>query len=56
MVPLKKRSKRAQKEYYGSKRSTWHGIAPMTRVAPNGKGYDRKRIKQRERNARYHGW
>lgn len=53
MVPLRKRSKRAQKEYYDSQRSAWHGLSPVTRVAPNGKAYDRKSIKQRDRA---YGW
>ncbi len=46
MVPLKKRSKRAQKEYHSSRRSTWHGLSPVTRVVPNEKAYNRKRMKR----------
>ena len=47
MVPLKKQSKRAQKEYHARQRSSWNGLNPVTRVAPNGKAYDRNREKQR---------
>lgn len=46
MVPLSKRSKRAQKEYHASRRSTWHGLSPVTRVVPSQKGYSRKRGKR----------
>ena len=48
-IPLNKRSKRAQKDYYSSQRSTWNGLNPATRTVPNGKGYDRNKIKEEER-------
>lgn len=47
MVPLKKQSKRAQKEYHARQRGSWNGLNPVTRVVPNGKAYDRNREKQR---------
>ena len=47
MVPLKKQSKRAQKEYHARQRSSWNGLNPVTRVVPNGKAYDRNKEKQR---------
>ena len=51
-VPLKKQSKRAQKEYHSRKRGSWYGISPVTRSVPNGRAYDRKRIKREDRCAR----
>ncbi len=47
-VPLKKQSKRAQKEYHSRKRGSWYGISPVTRSVPSGKAYDRKRIKRED--------
>lgn len=47
MVPLKKQSKRAQKEYHARQRGSWNGLNPVTRVVPNGKAYDRNKEKQR---------
>ena len=48
-VPLKKQSKRAQKEFHSKKRGGWYGISPVTRVVPSGRGYDRKQIKREDR-------
>ena len=45
MIPLKKQSKKAQKKQRGS----WYGICPITRTVPNGKAYDRNRIKREDR-------
>ena len=45
-VPIGKRRKAAQKECYSSQRSTWNGLNPVTRIAKNGKAYDRNRQKQ----------
>lgn len=45
-VPLKKQSKRAQKEFHSKKRGSWYGISPVTRSVPSGRAYDRKRIKR----------
>jgi len=33
MVPLKKQSKKAQKEQHAKQRGSWHGISPVTRLA-----------------------
>lgn len=49
LVPLKKQSKKAQKEYHAKRRGSWHGVSPVTRTVPNGKGYDRNRMKREER-------
>ncbi|MBO7727228.1 MAG: hypothetical protein J6S50_01750 [Oscillospiraceae bacterium] len=52
-VPIGKRSKAAQKEFYSSQRSTWNGLNPVTRTVKNGKSYDRNRQKQEfRRNSR----
>ena len=51
-VPLKKQSKRAQKEFHNKQRGSWYGISPVTRTVPSRRLYDRKRIKREERWAR----
>ena len=47
-VPLKKQSKRAQKEYHSKQRGSWYGISPVTRTVPSRRFYDRKRIKRED--------
>ncbi len=47
-VPLKKQSKRAQKEYHSKQRGSWYGISPVTRSVPSGKVYDRNRMKRED--------
>lgn len=42
-VPLDKRSKKAQKEYYAKRRRTWGELNPVTRSVPSGKVYNRKK-------------
>lgn len=51
MVPLHKRSKKAQKEYYAKQRGSWYGLDPVTRTVPSGKVYDRGRVKRAARAA-----
>lgn len=46
LVPLNKRSKKAQKEYHTKQRGSWYGVNPITRTVPSGKVYDRNRVKQ----------
>lgn len=48
-IPINKKSKKARKEYYVKKRNTWGEFNPMTRTMPNGKGYNRKKMKQEDR-------
>ena len=48
-IPINKKSKKAQKEYYAKKRNTWGELNPVTRTIPNGKGYNRKKLKQEDR-------
>ena len=47
-VPLKKQSKRAQKEFHSTRRGSWYGISPVTRSVPSGKVYDRNRMKRED--------
>ena len=54
-VPLSKKSKKEQKKFHDMQRSTWNGLNPVTRTVPNGKAYNRKKLKQTDfRNSRYH--
>lgn len=53
-VPLRKQSKKKQREYNSARRGSWNGINPITRVVPNGKAYDRNRVK-RENRKNYEG-
>ncbi len=48
MIPLHKQSKKAQRAYHSRQRGSWSGVKPVTRVLPNGKAYDRKRMKSIE--------
>lgn len=50
LVPLKKQSKKKQKEYHDKQRGSWNGISPVTRTVPNGKAYDRNRSKRELRD------
>lgn len=45
-VPLRKQSKKKQREFYSAKRGSWNGLNPITRVAPNSKAYDRNKTKR----------
>lgn len=45
-VPVDKRSKKAQKEFYAGYRKTWGELNPVTRVVPSGKVYNRKKEKR----------
>ena len=49
IVPLRKQSKKYQREYFAKRRGSWNGVNPITRVAKSKKEYDRNRIKQRIR-------
>lgn len=48
-IPINKKSKKAQKAYYAKERNTWGELNPMTRTMSNGKGYNRKKLKQEDR-------
>ena len=49
MVPLNKRSKKAQRKFYAERRGSWHGINPVSRTIQSRKAYDRARAKQEAR-------
>ena len=49
IVSLKKQSKKAQKAFYDKQRVSWNGVCPISQIIPNGKAYDRNRIKQSDR-------
>ena len=54
-VPLSKKSKKEQKKFHAMQRNTWGGLNPVTRTVPNGKAYNRKKLKQTDfRNSRNH--
>lgn len=44
-IALCKQSKKAQRAYYRQQRGSWNGVKPVTRVMPNGKAYNRKRLR-----------
>ena len=44
-IPLNKKSKKEQKKFHSMQRKDWNGLNPMTRTVPNGKGYDRNKVK-----------
>ena len=46
LVPLNKRSKKAQREYLAKLRGSWYRVNPITRTVPSGKVYDRNRVKR----------
>lgn len=51
MIPLSKQSKKERRKYYASKRGSWNGVSPVTRVVQSRKVYDRKRIKSADRRS-----
>lgn len=48
-TPIAKRSKSEQRKYYTSKRGSWNGLSPVTRVVQSRRIYDRNRIKREDR-------
>ena len=56
-IPLQKRSKREQKAFHSLSRRDWHGVNPVTRVFPDGKKFDRKKVKAEARlTMKEFGW
>ena len=49
-VPLKKQSKKAQREHHAKQRGSWYGLSPVTRTVPNGKAYNRNQAKRSVRD------
>lgn len=50
-TPIAKRGKNEQRKYYASKRGSWNGLSPVTRVVQSRRSYDRNRIKREDRRA-----
>lgn len=50
-VPLEKRSKKAQKEFYKQQRGSWLGVDPRQRIVPSAKLYKRNKWKQEKSKA-----
>lgn len=48
-TPIAKCSKSKQRKYYASKRGSWNGLSPVTRVVQSRRIYDRNRIKREDR-------
>lgn len=46
MVPLKKQSKKKQREFRERQRGDWQGLCPVTRIVPGKKTYQRKKDRQ----------
>ncbi len=44
-IPIDKQSKKKQKEFYAKQRGTWGTFNPVTRTVPNGKAYNRNKLK-----------
>lgn len=51
MTPLEKQSKNEQRKFHASKRGSWNGVSPVTRIVQNRRVYDRNRIKREDRRA-----
>ena len=45
-VPAEKRSKSARRELASSRRGSWNGVSPVSRIEPNPRAYDRLREKR----------
>ena len=50
-IPIDKQSKKKQKEFYAKQRGTWGTFNPVTRTVPNGKAYNRNKLKQEDRRS-----
>ena len=49
VTPLKKQSKKNQRNFYAAKRGSWNGVSPVPRIVQNKRLYDRNRAKQEDR-------
>ena len=50
-MPIGKQSKKKQKEWGAKQRKTWGDFKPVTRTVPNGKAYNRKKLKEDDRRS-----
>lgn len=39
LIPLDKRSKKAQREYYSKQRGSWYGVNPITRTVQSKRAH-----------------
>ena len=46
VVPIKKQSKKAQRQFNLKRRGDWNGVNPTTRVVKSKKVYDRKKLRK----------
>ena len=44
---LNKKSKKLQREFHNQNRGSWNGINPVSRVVPNKKIYNRKKLSKK---------
>lgn len=42
MIPLRKQSKKAQRDFHSRQRGSWGTVKPVSRVEKSGKAYDRR--------------
>lgn len=49
MVIILSQTMKERRKYYASKRGSWNGVSPVTRVVQSRKIYDRKRMKSADR-------
>lgn len=57
MTPIKKQSKKAQRQFFAQQRGSWHGVNPVTKIVPNKKHYKRMKDKLETRlTFKEHGW
>ena len=47
LVPLEKKSKKEQREFHLKQRGHWYGINPVSRVVPDKKKYNRKKLSKK---------
>ena len=43
-VPQEKMSKKQKKALAAKQRGSWHGVRPVTRIQPNQRAYNRKKL------------
>ena len=47
VTPLKKQSKKNQRNFYAAKRGSWNGVSPITLVVQSKRIYDRNRANRK---------
>jgi len=51
VIDVAKQSKKAQKAFYATKRGSWNGVNPVSRIVPSGKQYSRAKAKANARRS-----